>query len=198
MKLNALVLREADGVSDAEARALVAAKNIAEGTGSAIDAAKVFRAAQETGITLPPRSALVRDGRGLACLSPHAFRMAVNEMVPGNFAAIVGRLVDDPELQVAALKVLAEAKPDNALQAEAMVRDVLAAGHEKTTQLGLFGAETVAESLLPARAKVLDEALRRVKKDKAAFATPWCARGRARARGRQRAILGCQPGEAQR
>ena len=42
-KLNAIVVREADGISDTEARVIAASKNIAEGTGTALDAAKVLR-----------------------------------------------------------------------------------------------------------------------------------------------------------
>src|SRR5205085_11419216 len=58
-RLNAFVLRAADGVTDAEARAAAAAKNLAEGTGRAIDAAKVLRARPELLRDLPPRSELV-------------------------------------------------------------------------------------------------------------------------------------------
>lgn len=171
--LNALLLRESDGVSAAEARALAAFKNLAEGTGTAVDAAKVFRAAAETGFPLPPlppRSTLIRDGRALARLSPEAFGVVVNEVVPAGHAAIVGRLIADPELQLAALKVLAAAKPDTLMQAEIIVRDVLETGALRTRQRTLFGTETTAESVVLERAKVLDEALKRARKDRAAFA----------------------------
>jgi hypothetical protein len=53
------VLNSRDGLTAAGARAIAAAKNIAEGTGTSVDAAKVFRDAVDKGIALPelpPRS----------------------------------------------------------------------------------------------------------------------------------------------
>jgi hypothetical protein len=173
IRLNAFVLNAAEGVSDADARGIAAAKNIAEGTGTAIDAAKVIREAKAKGIELPPmppRSALVRDGRALARLSPEAFGMAVNDVVPTNQAAIVGRLVDDPLAQTEAMRVLAKTKPENARQAEMIVRDMLASGvEEMTKQGGLFGEEHFAASTVMERAKIADEAMRQLKRDKATF-----------------------------
>lgn len=172
VRLNALVLRAADGISDGEARAAAAFKNIAEGTGSAIDAAKVFRAAKADGFAvppLPPRSALVRDGRDLAKLGERAFGMAVNGVVPPNYAAVIGRIIDDPELQSVAMGLLAKAKPENVQQAELIARQVLDAGTVRTKQMTLFGDEWLTESLVVERAKILDAALRRISRDKAAF-----------------------------
>jgi hypothetical protein len=47
--MDAILLREADGISAEEARTLAALKNVAEGTGSAVDAAKVVRGAGDRG-----------------------------------------------------------------------------------------------------------------------------------------------------
>ena len=93
--MNAFVLREADGFTAVDARVLTALKNIGEGTGSAIDAAKVFRdVGLDEGVLsrLPPRSALVRDGKALARLSPEAFGAAINEVIPESYAAAIGHL----------------------------------------------------------------------------------------------------------
>src|SRR5262249_3537728 len=149
--------------TDVAARVMAASKNIAEGTGSAIDAAKVLRARPDLIADLPPRSALVRDARGLANLSNDAFGIVVNDVVPEQYAAIVGKLVpQDAELQRALLGLLAKTDPANAVQAEAIVRQGIDAGlaaKEKTAQGGLFGEEDVATSLYADRAKVLDRAL---------------------------------------
>ncbi len=173
IRLNAFVLDSAAGVTDADARAIAATKNIAEGTGTPIDAAKMMREAQAKGIELPPlppRSVLVRDGQALAKLSPEAFGMAVNEVVPVSHAAMVGRLLVDPQQQIEAMRVLAQAKPDNARQAELIVREIQSSGTEKmTTQGGLFGPEEFAQSVVLERAKIADEALKQVKRDKAVF-----------------------------
>lgn len=173
--LNAFVLDAKEGITDADARIIAAAKNIAEGTGTAIDAAKIIRDAEAKGIevpALPPRSVLVKDGQALARLSPDAFGMAVNEVVPVNQAAIVGRLVTDPGQQLEAIRLLAKAAPENARQAELIVRDMLASGTETmTVQGGLFGPEIFASSVVLERAKIADEALKQIKRDKATFAS---------------------------
>lgn len=173
--LNAFVLNAADGMTDAKARAIAAVKNIAEGTGSAVDTAKVLRAASESGIDLPPlppRSTLVRDGKSLAQLSPEAFGIVVNDVVPPSQGAIVGRLVPDAADQVEALRLLARVKPENVRQAEMIVRDMIASGTEQMTrQDSLFGEEAFAGSVVLERAKIADEAIKQLRKDKATFRT---------------------------
>jgi hypothetical protein len=173
--LNAFVLREADGIGERVAMMRAAAKNIAEGTGTPIDVAKVLKIAAEEKIDLPPlppRSALVRDGRALADLADDAFGMAVNGVVPPHLAAIAGRLIPaDGPMQVEALRLLARLAPENAGQAEFVVRELIETGVETRSQASLFGAELFAESVVLERAQILDAALRQVKRDKAAFAT---------------------------
>lgn len=169
------LLREADGVTPADARAIAAAKNIAEGTGSPIDAAKVLRVSPERIGELPMRSGLVRVARDLVNLSDENFGYVVNELVQPGHAAIVGRLAPDDELmQRAILDVLQKTEPENIVQAEAIVRQALAAGLAKgggrETQLGLFGEEALAKSLFTERAKVLDLALKRLKRERGVFA----------------------------
>ncbi len=175
IRLNAFVLDAAHGVTDVAARGIAAAKNIAEGTGTSIDAAKAIRAAEEAGVELPelpPRSTLAREGKAIARLSPEAFGMAVNEVVPTAQAALVGRLVADPLAQVEAMRVLEKVAPDNLRQAEMVVRDVLATGLERMThQGGLFGDEAFASSAVLERAKVADQAMRMLRRDKATFST---------------------------
>ncbi len=166
------LLREADDVTPEMARVVAAAKNIAEGTGSAVDAAKVFRVAPERIAELPISSGLVRTARDLANLSDENFGLVVNEIVTPGHAAVVGRLVpDDAQLQQAILNVLAKTEPANAVQAEAIVRQALAAGTRRETQQTLFGEEELARSLFGERAKVLDLAMKRLRKERGVFAT---------------------------
>lgn len=174
IRLNAFVLDAATGITDSQARAIAAVKNIAEGTGSAVDAAKVLREAKDSGIDLPPlppRSTLVRDGRALAELSPEAFGMVINDVIPANQGAMVGRLVRDPAQQAEAVRLLSAAKPENAVQAEMMIRDMLASGTEMTKQESLFGEEAFASSIVLERAKVAEEALKQLRRDKTTFRT---------------------------
>lgn len=169
-RLNAWVLRAADGVSDADVRAVAAAKNIAEGTGSPVDAAKVLRDRPDLLPSLPPRSELVRQAQGLMNLDQEAFGKVVNGVVPANHAAIVGRLApDDPAMQNALIDLLAKTAPDNAVQAESIVRQGLDAGLHRETQATLFGDEDVVSSLYGERARILDRALRQLRRDRSVF-----------------------------
>jgi len=169
-RFHAHVLRAAEGVTDADARAMAAAKNIAEGTGTALDAAKVLRDRPDLADSLPPRSELVRQAQGLANLSPEAFGMAVNDVVPANYAAIVGRLAPaDPKLQGALVNLLAKAEPANAVQAESIVRQGMDAGLHTETQASLFGDQEVMSSLYAGRARILDRALKTLRRDRTVF-----------------------------
>ena len=60
-------------ISPEEARVIAAMKNIAEGTGTSIDAAKVLRVEPGRLSELPPRSELVRQARDMMALSDEAF-----------------------------------------------------------------------------------------------------------------------------
>jgi len=166
------VLREADGVTQAQARVVAATKNIAQGTGTAVDAAKILRVDPALIRGLPQTSALVRMSRALTELSPDAFGMVINEIIPANFAAIVGRLATgNPDIHAAAMGILAKAQPRNVSEAEKIIRDILAAGTRSEKQLGLFGEEDVTVSLFADRAKILDQATAKLRNDSRVFGT---------------------------
>jgi len=172
VRLYGHIIREVDGITPEMARVIAAMKNIAEGTGTAIDAAKVLRVAPERIGELPPRSALVRQAQGLTLLSDEAFGAVINGVVPSNYAALVGRLIPDDEgLQSNAISVLAKTDPANEFQAEAIVRQVRDAGAERVTQDSLFGEEIITESYFTERARILDRAQKQLRQDKAAFGT---------------------------
>jgi hypothetical protein len=169
-------LREIDGITPEQAMISAAITNIAQGTGSIIDAAKIARMDPErfrsmVGRTLPPTSQLVRQARDMMALSQDAFGSVINEVIPSNYGAVVGRILGDrPELQQAAISVLARAEPANVFQAEAIVRQVREADVDVATQQSLFGEEMVVESLYTERARVLDRAVKTLREDRAAFA----------------------------
>lgn len=169
-RLTSWVLREADGITEAEARAVAAAKNIAEGTGTPVDAAKMLRDRPDLLPSLPPRSELVRQAQGLMALDAEAFGKVVNEVVPPNYAAIVGRLAPaDAKLQNALIDLLHKTQPDNVVQAEAIVRAGLDAGLHVDTQATLFGQQELVSSLYAERARVLDLALKALRRDRTVF-----------------------------
>lgn len=169
-------LREADGVTPQEARALAAVKNIAEGSGSAIDAAKVIRELGDVGMarmpSLPSAGAVARQGRELAKLSDEAFMSVVNRVIPERYGAIVGEVIGrDSRKQMAAIQILARTDPSNEVQARQIVRDVNATELEESTTLDLFGEQVVTESLVLERAKVIDSAIKRIRAEKSTFKT---------------------------
>lgn len=170
IQLYGRLYRESDGITPETAMVDAALTNIAQGTGSVIDAAKVLKIDPEAlGKRLPPRSPLVRTANDLVRLSDEAFGLVVNEIVPANYAAIVGRLVRDPSKQEAILRVLKDTDPSNLTQAEAIVRQAMDTEFTVATQDTLFGEEMLVESLFKERAKVLDETIKMLRKDRAVF-----------------------------
>ena len=165
-------IRQVDGVTPQEAMVRAAMANIVNGKGTIFDAVKIARIAPEKfdSPSVKQSAAFVRRAKELVRLSDEAYGLALNGIVPDNYAAIVGRLVDDPDVQLAAMNVLAKVKPGNEFQAETIIRQVMDSGVTKETQTSLFGDEVIAESLFLERARVLDDAVRRLKKDKTAFA----------------------------
>lgn len=170
VRLYGHLMREVDGITPEMARVAAAMKNVAEGTGTAIDAAKVLRVAPERAGELPPRSALVRQAQELTFLDDDAFGAVINGLVPANYAAAIGRLIpDNPGLQKDAMSILAKTDPANEFQAEAIVRQVREAGFEQREQVGLFGDEMITESFFTERARILDRAQKSLRQDKNAF-----------------------------
>lgn len=172
IQINAFKLREVDGFTPAEARAVAAGKNLAEGSGTLLDAAKILRDAPELIKTLPPRSVFVRQAQDLSNLSDPAFMAVVNDIVPPNMASLVGRYITDDAEQLSILNLLKRLEPANMTQAEQIVLQAREAGFARAAeQGGLFGDQIMAESLFLERAKILDRAIKEIRKDKALFET---------------------------
>ena len=172
IRLYGLLMREVDGVTPDEARLKAALKNISETSElKAVDVAQALRIdpARISHPSFPTNAVVVRQARDIVNLSNEAFGLVVNEVVPANYAAIVGRLVEDPQQQMAILRLLNEAGPANVTQAEAMVRQALEADFERGTEVDLFGEEEIAVSLFKERAKILDQALLQLRQGKQMF-----------------------------
>jgi hypothetical protein len=169
--LYGFILREKDGITPEMARVIAAVKNISEGTGTAIDAAKILRMDPTQIGELPPSSALVQQAQGLVLLSDEAFSSIVNGVLNPKYGSIVGKLIEDPGLQLNAIQILNKTDPSNAFQAESIVRQIRETGGEKITQESLFGEELFVESYFIERAKILDNTIKALRRDKAAFNT---------------------------
>jgi len=165
-------IRQVDGITPESAMVSAAMANIVNGKGTIFDAVKIARLAPERfdSPSIKQSAAFVRRAKELVRLSDEAYGLALNGIVPNNYAAIVGRLVDDPDMQLAAMKALAQVKPGNEFQADSIIRQIMEAGLtiEKTTDL--FGEQAIASALYLERAKILDAAVSKLKKDKTAFA----------------------------
>ncbi|MDF1769828.1 MAG: hypothetical protein P1U43_13845, partial [Maricaulis sp.] len=171
IRLIAKVYREADGHTPQDVRGYAASKNLAEGTGTAIDAAKVMRETPQFIDESVPRGAIMSQAEGLSRLNDEAFGAVVNEVVPANQGAIVGRLVEDPAQQMAVIDVLARTRPASAFEAEVQVRDVLNAGFQEQKTGSLFGDEILTQSLIAERSKVLAAANRMIRNNRRVFST---------------------------
>lgn len=154
-------IRETDGHSPAYARRVAAEKNIAEGSGTALDAAKVLRESGRTleDANLPTSGTMTRDAEGIAALDETAFGMVINEVASEKHGALVGQLVKDKARHTDILAALTKAEPRNMTQAEFMVRDAMR-DDVTETQSSLFGDEEVKVNLVEERAKVIDRTLK--------------------------------------
>lgn len=171
IRMDAIVLRSADGVTAENARTWAALKNIAEGSGSRTDVAKVIRDVGPGVIeNLPPQSALARDGAALARLSDDAFGKVYNEVIPADIAAVVGHVVPDrTDAHDALVDLLVRVDPPNRGQAESVVRQAVADGFHRGKQEDLFGLAEVTRTLYLERAKVLERGLAGLRKLRGAF-----------------------------
>lgn len=168
--LHAMIWREADGISADDAKVLAADINISQGSGTAVDAAKILRSRPEMMGNLP-KNAVTEHGVGLARLSDDAFGMVVNGKVPPEYGALVGKLAPNTSTHAQIMDVLAKNEPASAAQAESMVRDVLSAPEVEQTMSDMFGSAEVTQILFKERAQVLSSAATALRKDRAAFNT---------------------------
>jgi len=171
-KLDARIYREEDGYTARDVRVIASEMNLAQGSGTAIDAAKVLRGLSEEAVaeafeTLPPNSALIRDAKGLAKLGEEAFAVAVSETIEPRFGAMVGEAFEESE-QLAAMQILIRSTPSSFAEAASMIADIQAGGFVKSEQGGLFG-EVEMESLIKERAQILSSAESALKKNVQVF-----------------------------
>lgn len=127
-RLDGYLLRAADGWTSGDARIIAALKNIREGSGTALDAAKVFRDAPQAinDRSLPMTGEFMSQARGLARLSDDAFGAVINKVLPERYGAILGDMAGDrPDLQPSLVKLLVKGEPANMDEARALVSEGL-------------------------------------------------------------------------
>lgn len=162
--------READGWTIPEVKALAAKRNIQQGSGTALDTARILREVPELLDASVPRAGL-RQAVLLSRLSPEAFAMAEGGVVPLDQAAAVADFVTDPTRHTGMIEALAREKPDGARQARLMIADMMQSPASVETQMDLLGVRTVTRTLYKERAQVLDAVLQSLRSDKRVFST---------------------------
>lgn len=168
-----ILYRESDGFSPEDVRAIAAAKNIAEGSGSPIDGAKVLRSRPELlDGSMPQSRTEARQSFELARLDDEAFGMVINDVVPYQQAAVVGRIIPtDGPRQVAAMKALARFEPRNETEATVLVQRVAHAELEKASaasQGSMFDLDAV-DSTVGEEMRIVARVISDLKKDGALF-----------------------------
>jgi hypothetical protein len=172
IKILSYIRKESDGFTMKEVRAEAAAKNIAEGTGTLADVARVFRDDPRIVLNMPPRSKLVQMAKGLQNLSNEVYMAAEKGNITKlEYASIIGQYIDNPANQMAVLKLLQQTKPQNMTQAESIVAQAKSIGFEESVQGGLFGDEVVADNAFLSRARILDSTLKYLRGQKSVFKT---------------------------
>lgn len=158
----------------AEARALGALANIAEGRGTAIDAAQFFR---DSGLGISDlrdrvsfKGPIAKNGIALSKLAPDVFGRVVRGEISETIGAAVGDMLDNPALQRTAITAI-EKSGKRLIDAEArlVARQVAEAGIEQVEQPWLFGTEKVDTSLYVPRAQLATAIQKRLSADKRLF-----------------------------
>lgn len=172
-RLDGYLFREADGWTSKQVRTVAALKNIREGSGQILDAAKVFRDAPEAlnDRSLPMTGDFMTQARALARLNPEAFGAVINKVIPERYGAEIGAMAADrPDLHDGLVRLLKDGEPANldearALVSEGLLDDWIAREGE---QGNLFG-NLPAQSTTIARAKVKNAVLSALRKDARTF-----------------------------
>jgi len=168
-------------VPDAKtARAVGALTNIAEGRGTAVDAAKFFR---DSGLSksdldrkgIPMREKVATDGLALANLDDSIFRQVLDDKISVDRATRIGCCLEKPEDQRKLMEMIAkkESKGRKAqMTNEAITElvDIIKSSSSKSEQqFDLFGASTVTQSLAMEKAELQAKIKRRLSRDKKLF-----------------------------
>lgn len=179
IRINAIVRKETDGITAQQARSEAAWKNISEvdqvSPQLARDAAVALRLRPEDMDrllkTAPRSTTMIRTVENLVNLSDASFRHVINEKVTPSHAALVSRLVEGEEKQDAIINLLVDLKVKDLtdFEAESIIRQAREAGTKKTVQDTLFGKEELETSLFRERAKVLKQAVAKLRKEKSIF-----------------------------
>tara|TARA_R100001082_G_scaffold111080_2_gene93236 strand:- start:101 stop:3901 length:3801 start_codon:yes stop_codon:yes gene_type:complete len=172
-KLVGMLYREVDGYAPDQIRIWAAIKNIQEGSGTSVDAAKILRISKKNfdnfKASLPKRSSLVREAMEMYDLADDAFDLVVRGQFPPAHAALVAKLVKDKSMHKTILELLRQVNPDNLSKARAIILQAKDSGTQIIEQTDLLGTEFIKKSLFSNKADILDTVIRNLRADKNLF-----------------------------
>lgn len=170
VQLSGFLFRAADGWTPRDVRIVAALKNIREGSGTVLDAAKLFREAPGAlrDRSLPLSGDFMHAARQLARLSDEAFGAVANGALPERYAVAIGEMAGErPDLHESLVRLLRDGKPMSAEDARALVSEGLLDDFLATegVQGDLFGGLPLRSTTV-ARGQIRAALLRLIRKDR--------------------------------
>jgi adenylate kinase family enzyme len=166
-------IREVDGYVPDHAMLQGVAINLRQGTGTAIDAAKMLRLKNfdidAIMASMPIKSEIVKVAQGLTKLSNDSFSMVVNKFIDYKVASRVGELLPDKELHASALTILKKQKFDNMQQVDLILKQIRETPSVKMKEQTLFGVEEFKQSLIVEKSILLTNFAKSTKDKKKLF-----------------------------
>jgi len=172
-KLVGMLYREVDGYSPDQIKVWAAIKNIQEGSGTSIDAAKILRISKKNfddfKASLPKRSNLVKEAMAMEGLADDAFDLVVRGQYSAAHAAMVASLVKDKSMHKTILQLLKQTDPNNLAKARSIILQAMDSGTQTIEQIDLLGTEFITKSLFTNKADILDTVIKGLRADKNLF-----------------------------
>lgn len=166
-------IKEVDGYVPDHAMLQGVAINLRQGTGTAIDAAKMMRVKNfdinAIMASMPVKSEIVKVAQGLTKLSNDSFSMVVNKFIDYKVASRVGELLPDKELHASALTILKKQKFDNMQQVDLILKQIRETPSVKMKEQTLFGVEEFKQSLIVEKSILLTNFAKSTKDKKKLF-----------------------------
>lgn len=168
-QLDGYLFRARDGWAAGDVRVVAALKNIREGSGAVLDAAKVFRDAPGalSDRSLPVTGDFIHQARQLAGLSDDAFRAVINGVIPERYGAVIGEQAGGKtQLHADLVELLRRGDPRSIEGARALVQEGLLDDFLKAEgrQMDLFGG-LPRESTVIARGRIREAVMGALRKD---------------------------------
>lgn len=173
-EMDARIITYKDATAE-EARAMGAMINIAEGSATAVDVAKVLKehtiTEEELQRYIPPRSKIARDGIALSKLNDWIFTQVATRRLPLERSVIIGQeLGDNPDAQNQVVKALGELEAKGKSITNDVLRELIleAKGtlRETYTQITLFGEEMFTRDYALERAELVAYVKRQLRERK--------------------------------